>query len=253
MPVSESGFHTLAVLHFVLRADRLAVGVPGLDQVIDDARQFVCRGREFGDWLLTQPQIDGGLSRDWAPGSNAVVDPSAASSYNPVKFLVLLSQETGDSRYLKSGERAADFVWMGGQSSGQFIGGTIDNPDVLDKVAAQSRWKRIWRCLTLRRTPRGSIVPGPRRIMRKPISAFGMSPCLHADEDDKLLHWKKGVPTHGVQLIATGHTLVDAYMSFDVDSYAQLAPWTGDSHYLGNRNASASRHQEYDRGSRAHL
>ena len=43
---------------------------------------------------------------------------------------------------------------------------------------------------------------------------------------------KKGVPTYGVQLIATGHTLVDDCMSFDVDEYARLASWTGDQYYL---------------------
>jgi hypothetical protein len=55
---------------------------------------------------------------------------------------------------------------------------------------------------------------------------------MPADEDDQLLHWKKGVPTYGVQLIATGHSLVDNYMAFDVDEYARLARWTGDTHYL---------------------
>jgi hypothetical protein len=57
------------------------------------------------------------------------------------------------------------------------------------------------------------------------------SVAMPADEDDKLLHAKKGDSTYGVQLIATGHTLVDAYRSFDVDSYAKLAAWTGDSHH----------------------
>jgi hypothetical protein len=55
---------------------------------------------------------------------------------------------------------------------------------------------------------------------------------MPADEDDQLLHWKKGVPTYGVQLIATGHSLVDDYMAFDVDEYARLARWTGDTRYL---------------------
>ena len=193
----------------VLRAVRLIVGVPGRDQGIDDARQFVCRGREFGDWLLTQPQIDGGFPRPWAPGSGAVVDPSAASSYNPVPFLVLLSQETGDSRYFKSAERATDFVWMG----------------------RQSRWKRIWRCLTLRRTPSGSIVPGPRRTMRKPITTFGMSPCLPMRTIN--CRNEKGVPTYGG---SDHHDRLHfsgcLHLLRCVDSYAKLAPWAGDSHYL---------------------
>jgi hypothetical protein len=51
------------------------------------------------------------------------------------------------------------------------------------------------------------------------------------DEDNANLHWKKEVPTVGLQLISTGHSLADAYMAFDVDEYAKLAVLTGDDHY----------------------
>ena len=54
---------------------------------------------------------------------------------------------------------------------------------------------------------------------------------LPADADDGRLHWKQGVPTTGLQLIATGHSLVDAYMAFDADEFARLYRHTGDEHY----------------------
>jgi hypothetical protein len=49
-------------------------------------------------------------------------------------------------------------------------------------------------------------------------------------EEASGLHWKPGVPTTGVQLIATGHSLVDAYMAFDADEYARLYRAGGDAH-----------------------
>ena len=55
---------------------------------------------------------------------------------------------------------------------------------------------------------------------------------MPADADNAQLHWKRGVPTAGLQLIATGHSLVDAYMAFDVDEYARLYRYTRDPHYL---------------------
>ncbi len=55
---------------------------------------------------------------------------------------------------------------------------------------------------------------------------------MPADENDANLNWKKGVPTTGLQLIATGHSLVDNYMTFNPDDYAQLYKLTGDEHYL---------------------
>jgi hypothetical protein len=187
--------------------------------------------RQFADWLLTQQQTEGGFPRAWVPGTGEVADASPASSYNPVPFLVLLVQETGDSRYLRAAERAADFVWIHGQSGGQFVGGTIDNPDVLDKEAGTLATEAY---LALFHATKES-----RWLDRARVAADYAETYIYiwnvpmpADEDDTLLHWKKGVPTYGTQLIATGHTLVDDYMAFDVDEYARLARWTGDQHYL---------------------
>ncbi|MDQ6842867.1 MAG: hypothetical protein M3Z92_00745 [Bacteroidota bacterium] len=55
---------------------------------------------------------------------------------------------------------------------------------------------------------------------------------MPTDADNNKLHWKKSVPAIGLQLISTGHSLVDAYMSFDVDEFAHLFKLTNDSHYL---------------------
>ncbi len=187
--------------------------------------------RQFGDWLLTQQQIEGGFPRAWVPGTGEVADSSPASSYNPVPFLVLLSEEAGDSRYLESAERAADFVWTHGQSSGQFVGGTIDNPDVLDKEAGTLSTEAY---LALFDATKDSKWLDRARVAADYAETYVYiwNVPMPADEDDTLLHWKKGVPTYGLQLIATGHTLVDDYMSFDVDEYARLARWTGDQHYM---------------------
>jgi len=46
------------------------------------------------------------------------------------------------------------------------------------------------------------------------------------------LSWKHGVPTVGVQLIATGHSGADQWMSRDVANYVRLYKHTGDRHYL---------------------
>jgi hypothetical protein len=55
---------------------------------------------------------------------------------------------------------------------------------------------------------------------------------MAADERDADLHWKPAVTTVGTQLIATGLSLTDAYMAWDVANYAKLARLTGDSHYV---------------------
>ena len=53
------------------------------------------------------------------------------------------------------------------------------------------------------------------------------------DADDTQLHWKKGVPTIGLQgITALGPGGVDEYLDWAVPSYAKLYKYTKDEHYL---------------------
>ncbi len=194
-------------------------------------REWLAWAQQFGDWLLTQQAADGGFPRSWKPVTGEIIDASPQSSYNPVPFLVLLTQETRDPRYLQAAERAADFVWSHGQANGKFVGGTIDNPDVLDKEAGTLSNEAY---LALYEATHDG-----KWLARAQAAADYAETWIYLwnvpmprDADDALLHWKKGVPTYGTQLIASGHSLVDDYMSFDVDEYAKLGRWTQDEHYL---------------------
>ena len=144
---------------------------------------------------------------------------------------MLLAQETAETRYLRAAERAADFVWAHGQSSGRFVGGTIDNPDVLDKEAGALSLEAYLALYNATHDPKWlSHARAAGDYAETWIYLWNVP--MPVDADNRLLHWKKGVPTYGTQLIATGHSLVDEYMSYDVDEYAKLGRWTGDSHYL---------------------
>ena len=187
--------------------------------------------REFGDWLLTQQQSAGGFPRSWEPGTGKVVSASPNSSYNAVPLLILLHQIIGERKYLDAAQRAAEFCWGNGQERGLFVGGTIDNPDVLDKEAATLSLEAY---LMLH-----EATHDPKWLQRSIAAAQFAETWVYCwnipmpdDEDNAALHWKKGVPTAGLQLISTGHSLVDAYMAFDADEFADLFLRTKDPHFL---------------------
>lgn len=196
-----------------------------------DHPEWLAWARQFADWLLTQQQPRGGFPRAWLPPSGEVVSDSPNSSFNAVPLLVLLNRVTGEKKYLEAAIRAADFCWANGQDRGRFVGGTIDNPDVLDKEAGTLSLEAY---LSLYGATRD-----PKWLDRAKAAADYAETWIYAwnvpmpdDADDAALHWKRGVPTVGLQLIATGHSLVDAYMAFDVGEYAKLYKETGDAHYL---------------------
>ena len=64
------------------------------------------------------------------------MSPSRNSSYNAVPLLVHLPGSLASGKYLAAAESRGEFLLGSGQKDGRFIGGTIDNPDVIDKEAA---------------------------------------------------------------------------------------------------------------------
>lgn len=192
--------------------------------------EWLAWATQFADWLLTQQQPTGGFPRAWVSPQGSIYSDSPNASFNAIPLLVQLHGLSADRKYLDAAVRAGDFCWNNGQSRGRFVGGTIDNPDVLDKEAATLSLEAY---LMLFETT------GDRRWLDRACIAADIAETwiyqwnvpMPPDADNSRLHWKRGVPTTGLQLIATGHSLVDAYMSFDADEFAKLYRHTGDNHY----------------------
>ncbi len=187
--------------------------------------------KTFGDWLLPQQTAEGGFPRAWEPVTGKVADASPKSSYCAIPYLLLLTELTGDDKYKQAAISAGEFCWSNGQYKGLFVGGTIDNPDVIDKEAG-----------TLSLEAHLALYDATKNkkwLDRAKVAANYAETWMYIwnvpmpdDESDDDLHWKKGVSTVGLQLISTGHSLVDAYMAFDVDEYAKLSVLSNDKHYL---------------------
>ncbi len=162
--------------------------------------------RAYGDWLLAQEYPSGGFPRARRMDGVAIESLSPESSYNAVPFLVLLAGVTGEPAYLDAALRAGEFCWASGQSDGLFVGGTIDNPNVVDKEAGTVSLEAY---LALYEAT------GDDMWLRRAVAAGDYAETwiylwnvpMAADDDDAALHWKKGVSTVGLQPIASGHSL----------------------------------------------
>ncbi len=187
--------------------------------------------RRFADWLLTQQAPDGGFPRSWHPGTGVPFDTSEQASYNPVPFLCLMTSLTGDPTYRHAAERAADFTWAAGQQNGLFVGGTIDNPDIIDKEAGTLSIEAYLTLYEHTHDPKW-LAHAQRAAEFAETWIYLWNVPMPIGQPDAALPWKQGVPTVGLQLIATGHSLTDEYMAFDTDEFAELSLATHDRHDL---------------------
>ena len=188
--------------------------------------------KSYVDWLILQQREDGSFPRRWKPGSDEVEEETGTASYCPVPLLVLMTEETSDPKYKKSAIRAAEYVWENWGRRGFYVGGTSDNPNITDKEAGM---------LSLEAFLSLYEATGESKWLERAKAAADYTETwmwiwnlpMPIDADDAQLHWKKGVPTIGLQgITARGVGGVDEYMDWSTSSYAKLYNYTKDRHYL---------------------
>ncbi len=188
--------------------------------------------KSYVDWLVLQQREDGSFPRRWRSGSSEVAEPTGTTSYCPVPLLVMMTEETGDPRYEQAAFRAAEFVWTSSGSRGLFIGGASDNPNITDKEAGMLSMEAFLSLYDSTHEPRWlERAQAAADFAESWIWIWNLP--MPLDADDAQLHWKKGVPTIGLQgITARGAGSVDEYLDWAVPSYAKLYNETKDDHYL---------------------
>jgi hypothetical protein len=197
-----------------------------------DHPEWLAWCKEFGDWLLTQQQPSGGFPRAWEPGTGKVADPAPQSSYNPVPLLVHLTQITGEPQYLEAAVRAAEFCWTTEHVYDHYVGGTIDNPNILDKEGATLAVEAYLAVYGYTKQQRW-IDRAAHAADNAETYMYTWNVPMPVDADDGELHWAKDAPTNGLNVVSTSRPgLADLYLAFDVDEFTHLYKLTGDEHYL---------------------
>jgi hypothetical protein len=189
---------------------------------------WACSG---GDWLLSSQYQDGSFPRAWRAGTGEVLDASKNASHLPVPFLVRLAAATGKAIYLEAAVRAGEFCWRNGGCDGSLAGATLDNPDVVDKEAAIFALEAFLELFA---------ATGKKAWLQRAVAAASLAEtwtyiwdiAVPVDAEDSELHWKRGVPVPGQQLIATGVSTCDGFLAMNAASFATLYRLTGDEHFL---------------------
>lgn len=187
--------------------------------------------KTYADWLLTQQREDGSFPAAWQAKTGQIINDSGTTSYVPVPMLVRLNEETQDARYIQSAVKAMEYIWTNFGDKGFFLGAT-GSANVADK---ESGMLSMEACLCLYENTKD------RKWLDRAKSAADYTESwiwiwnvpMPLDADDARLHWKKGVPTVGLNGIGSDVPGgVDEYLDWAVTSYAKLYKYTKDEHYL---------------------
>lgn len=189
----------------------------------------------YGDWLVAHQNSDGSFYRAYNPDgsvfANAVCSPNAlgtskSDTTHVVRFLVGLYFASGDAKYLNAARMAGNYAYNTISLSQNYIGGTIDNPNVIDReggVMALHAFLALY-----------DATQDPKWLQAAKSAANYVETWMYA--------WNfaiKNAPaaysfagTQGSSLIATGHSGADIFLSSETFDYYRLYLLLSDPHYL---------------------
>ncbi|HEY3285028.1 MAG TPA: hypothetical protein VGN26_22375 [Armatimonadota bacterium] len=183
-----------------------------------------CRG--FGDWLVRNQNSDGSWYREYDFGGQPV-NRGKQNTTHPVRYLVDLHKATGEEAYRAAALRAAEFCHRTVHQAFEYVGGTADNPNVMDKEAgflAMDAFLALW------------DLTGEKRWLESAAQAGDFTETWQYSWDLPVPEtegssYPKGARTTGYSIIATGHSGADLFLAGAAFLYYRLFLGTGDAHY----------------------
>jgi hypothetical protein len=184
-----------------------------------------CTG--FGDWLINHQNEDGSWYRvyNW---DSTPEHTGKSNTSNAIRFLIDLSVATGYQKYLDAALRAGEYCWETAHKTFSYVGGTADNPNVIDKEAGFIAMDAF---LALR------DITGEERWLDAAVQAGDFTETwaycwnIPIPEEDTAATYPRGATTTGFSLIATGHSGADLFLAGAPFFYYRLYLGTGDDHY----------------------
>jgi hypothetical protein len=213
----------------------LRVCSDGMDGVLDAARLMRRSGTpvtawetylvNFGNFLVSHQGPDGSFPRafNW---DGTVNDATKTNTSHPIRFLTNLHLLTGDGRYLTAATRAGGFYRAATRGTFRYVGGTADNPNILDKEGG------------------GLALHAFLALYDATGDASWLTDAQQAADytETWLVAWGYGIDTPraayatdgplGLSLIGAGGSGVDNWITYEGANFYRLYLFTGDAHYL---------------------
>ncbi|MFF0344982.1 hypothetical protein [Kribbella sp. NPDC004875] len=209
------------------------VAADGMDGMVDACRLMRDRGEPvaawekavtgFADFLVRKQYADGSFARSYNQDGSVASDARSNTSH-PIRFLCNTAVLTGDDRYRKAALAAGEW-YLANTKDWQFIGGTADNPNVLDKEAGGMAMNASLALYNL---------TGEDRWLDLARRAADFT-------ETWLVAWRWRITTprrsyardgaFGLSFIAAGHSGVDNWICYQSWNFYRIFLFTGDPHY----------------------
>ena len=192
-----------------------------------DKPEWLAFCRRYGDWLVEAQNADGSYFRAYDVDGKPV-ELSTDTTDHPIRFLVDLYKATGDVHYRAAALRAGAFCLHSVHDAYAYVGGTPDNPNVLDKEGGMMALDAFLSLYDISQDKRWLVAATQAASYSETWVYCWNIPM--PDGDPKIV-FPKNRTTYGLSLIATGHSGADTYMASAPFLFYRLFLLTGQRHF----------------------
>jgi len=192
-----------------------------------DRPQWLQFCRSFGDWLVKHQKKDGSWCREYDWSGNAV-NSSPLNTGQAVPFLAKLYIATGQNDYRMAALLAGDWCFEHIHEPFAYVGGTPDNPNVMDKEAGYLALAAFLALHDLTGEPRW-LAAATQAADFTETWAYSWNVSIPEDATNSV--YPKGCPSTAFSLIAAGHSGADLFLAGAAFLYYRIYLATGDAHY----------------------
>ena len=181
----------------------------------------------YGEWLAANQLPDGSFHRSYRLDGTPV-SPGSADAAHVIPFFLALDRARGGDALLGRALAAARFLQERWHRRRIYIGATLDNPNCTDKESSALAFEAY---LALYEAGAGAqwleAAQDAARVCESWIFLWN----IPMPVDDPHRFFPAGRGTTGFQVITTGFSAFDMYLTRHAGDYARLARHTGDPHY----------------------
>ncbi|BDI34312.1 hypothetical protein CCAX7_63630 [Capsulimonas corticalis] len=230
--IHPSGVVTWRDYHTFLRV--ASDGLDGALRAWDAARahgqdhpEWLAFCRAYGDWLTRAQNPDGSWAREY-DFTGHVVNTATDTTDQPIPFLIHLFRATGDARYRQAALKAGEFSWATVHLAYAYVGGTPDNPNVMDKeggMMALGAFLALYDATHDRKW----LTAASQAAWYSETWTYCWN--IPIPTDDPKVIYPHNRTTYGLSLIAAGHSGADNYMAAAPYDLYRLSLLTHEPHF----------------------
>lgn len=194
-----------------------------------DKEEWLAACTKVADWIVARQLSNGSFYSHYNYNTGDHTKTHTNCTSHIIPYLIEMYMATGKQNYKNAALNAGEFIYSDIMQNYRYVGGAIDNPNVMDKEAASMALRAF---LALYDVDNNSKWMDAVMQTVYFYQTWVVSWNIPIPKDDKEALFPANRSVVGQSIIATGHSAADTYAAIDAFGFYRAYLYSGDSQLL---------------------